>query len=101
MQLNFVKMHGLGNDFMLVEWPADRPLPDAELVRQWSDRRLGVDRCRLGDAPGRPHLRAAGGPGGDGSNAREVAFSHRAHQGVGHMNREDMLARLIAQAAEG
>jgi diaminopimelate epimerase len=42
MQLPFVKMHGLGNDFMVVEWPSDRPLPEAELVRQWADRRLGV-----------------------------------------------------------
>jgi diaminopimelate epimerase len=42
MQLSFTKMHGLGNDFMVVRWPADRPAPDAELVRRWADRRLGV-----------------------------------------------------------
>jgi diaminopimelate epimerase len=42
MKLKFTKMNGLGNDFMVVEWPAGTPAPDAELVRRWSDRRRGV-----------------------------------------------------------
>src|SRR5215467_7901937 len=42
MKLNFVKMNGLGNDFMVVEWPRGRAAPDAALVRRWADRRLGV-----------------------------------------------------------
>lgn len=42
MQLNFTKMHGAGNDFMVVPWPQDTPLPDAALVRAWADRRRGV-----------------------------------------------------------
>jgi diaminopimelate epimerase len=42
MKLRFVKMNGLGNDFMLVEWPKGRAAPDAELVRRWADRRRGV-----------------------------------------------------------
>jgi len=42
MKLKFVKMNGLGNDFMVVEWPNGRPPPDAALVRRWGDRRLGV-----------------------------------------------------------
>lgn len=42
MQLKFVKMHGIGNDFMLVEWPHDRAAPTRELVRGWADRRRGV-----------------------------------------------------------
>jgi diaminopimelate epimerase len=42
MQLAFTKMHGLGNDFMVMRWPAHEPVPDAELVRRWGDRRLGV-----------------------------------------------------------
>lgn len=42
MKLNFAKMNGLGNDFMVVEWPRERPAPDAALVRRWADRRLGV-----------------------------------------------------------
>jgi diaminopimelate epimerase len=42
MQINFVKMHGLGNDFMVVDWPVDRPLPDAGQLRLLADRRLGI-----------------------------------------------------------
>jgi diaminopimelate epimerase len=42
MQLKFVKMHGLGNDFMLVEWPAGRAMPAPDLVRRLGDRRRGV-----------------------------------------------------------
>jgi len=42
MKLPFTKMNGLGNDFMVVEWPADRPPPAPELIRRWADRRLGV-----------------------------------------------------------
>ena len=42
MQLKFVKMHGLGNDFMLVEWPDSLPLPSEETIRSWGDRRRGV-----------------------------------------------------------
>src|SRR5690606_12475631 len=42
MQLKFTKMNGLGYDFRVVEWPAGRPLPNAELVRSWADRRFGV-----------------------------------------------------------
>jgi diaminopimelate epimerase len=42
MELKFSKMHGLGNDFMVVEWPRALPLPTADLVRRWADRRTGV-----------------------------------------------------------
>jgi diaminopimelate epimerase len=42
MKLPFTKMNGVGNDFMVVEWPADRPAPDAEVIRRWADRRRGV-----------------------------------------------------------
>lgn len=42
MQLRFTKMHGAGNDFMVVPWPQDTPLPDAASIRAWADRRRGV-----------------------------------------------------------
>jgi hypothetical protein len=42
MQISFTKMHGLGNDFMVVRWPAGVPLPGTERVRAWADRRTGV-----------------------------------------------------------
>jgi diaminopimelate epimerase len=42
MRLKFIKMHGLGNDFMLVEWPTGQPLPEPDLVRRLADRRHGI-----------------------------------------------------------
>ncbi len=42
MPIRFAKMHGLGNDFMVVDWPSDRPMPTPEVVRRLADRRLGV-----------------------------------------------------------
>ena len=42
MKLAFTKMNGLGNDFMVVEWPADRAPPPADLIRRWADRRRGI-----------------------------------------------------------
>jgi diaminopimelate epimerase len=42
MQLPFVKMHGLGNDFMIVrDQPADA-LPDTDTIRRLAHRREGV-----------------------------------------------------------
>ncbi len=42
MQVNFTKMHGAGNDFMVVDWPEGAALPDAAQIRCWADRRRGV-----------------------------------------------------------
>ena len=42
MELQFEKMHGAGNDFMVVRWPRGVALPDKSTVRQWADRRMGV-----------------------------------------------------------
>jgi diaminopimelate epimerase len=42
MELKFTKMHGLGNDFMVVRWPDDMDLPSGDIVRGWADRNTGV-----------------------------------------------------------
>jgi diaminopimelate epimerase len=42
MKLAFTKMNGLGNDFMVVQWPSTHVPPAPELVRRWADRRRGV-----------------------------------------------------------
>ncbi|MDH3418405.1 MAG: diaminopimelate epimerase [Gammaproteobacteria bacterium] len=42
MQLQFTKMHGAGNDFMLLTWPTGTLLPEPALIRRWADRRRGV-----------------------------------------------------------
>jgi diaminopimelate epimerase len=52
-KIAFTKMNGLGNDFMMVEWPAGHAVPPPEVVRLWGDRRLGVgfDQLLLFSAP--------------------------------------------------
>jgi len=42
MRLNFSKMHGLGNDFVMVDGIRQKALLTAEIVSQIGDRRLGV-----------------------------------------------------------
>ncbi|MDE0422732.1 MAG: diaminopimelate epimerase [Gammaproteobacteria bacterium] len=42
MKLRFAKMHGLGNDFMVVDLVTQRGMPTPDQVRSWSDRRTGV-----------------------------------------------------------
>ena len=37
--MDFVKVQGLGNDFIVVDGPF---VPTAEAVRQWCDRRTGI-----------------------------------------------------------
>jgi diaminopimelate epimerase len=54
MKLPFTKMNGLGNDFMVVEWPLDKPPPGPELIRRWADRRRGVGFDQLLLVTGEP-----------------------------------------------
>jgi diaminopimelate epimerase len=42
MRLAFTKMHGLGNDFIVFEAPAEGPLPTAAALRRLADRHTGV-----------------------------------------------------------
>lgn len=42
MRLDFVKMHGLGNDFMIVDFPAGATLPSPAQWRALGDRHTGV-----------------------------------------------------------
>lgn len=78
MQLKFAKMHGIGNDFMLVEWPPDRPPPEPALVRCWGDRRRGVgfDSLLVVRQDGRYRVfNADGGEAGQcGNGARCIAW---------------------------
>lgn len=76
MPVRFVKMEGLGNDFMVVEWPVDRAAPEPALVRRWADRRRGVgfDSLLLVDPAGTPNgasyrvINADGGEAGQCGN---------------------------------
>jgi len=42
MRLDFIKMHGLGNDFIVLDLPAQSPLPNAAQWRALADRRTGI-----------------------------------------------------------
>ena len=42
MKLKFAKMHGLGNDFMVIDAINQSFSPRSELIRQWADRCNGV-----------------------------------------------------------
>ncbi len=42
MRLDFVKMHGLGNDFIVLDLPADARLPEASQWRALADRHTGI-----------------------------------------------------------
>ena len=42
MKLRFAKMHGLGNDFMIVDLVTQRGVPTPKQIRAWGDRRSGI-----------------------------------------------------------
>ena len=42
MRVDFTKMHGVGNDFVVFEAPADEKLLSAEALRRLADRRTGI-----------------------------------------------------------
>lgn len=62
MRIDFTKMHGSGNDFIVFDWPAGqalqaaRPLPSAEQLRKLADRRTGIgfDQALILEKPRRP-----------------------------------------------
>lgn len=51
--LYFTKMHGLGNDFMVIDNTADKILLNSDLIRHWSDRHTGIgfDQLLVVNAP--------------------------------------------------
>jgi diaminopimelate epimerase len=55
MQLEFTKMHGLGNDFIVFELPPGAGMPHAETIRRLADRRTGIgfDQALLLEPPRR------------------------------------------------
>jgi diaminopimelate epimerase len=56
MSLDFAKMHGLGNDFMVIDLVSQNAVLDAGRIRAWADRRTGVgfDQLLLIEPPGDP-----------------------------------------------
>ncbi len=58
MKLKFAKMHGLGNDFVVIDAINQTFNPRAELIRRWADRfdGIGFDQMLIVE---RPHSEAA------------------------------------------
>jgi len=58
MTLRFTKMHGLGNDFVVIDGVRQRVHLTPEQVRRLADRRLGVgcDQVLIVEAPTRPDV---------------------------------------------
>lgn len=91
MEIAFTKMHGLGNDFMVVRWPDDVALPHADRVRAWAHRRTGVgfDQLLLLSSPADASVRAQLSiMNSDGSRAEQCGNGMRC------------VARFLATAAE-
>jgi diaminopimelate epimerase len=55
MRIDFTKMHGVGNDFVVFDAPADQSLLTPERLRALADRRTGIgfDQALLLEAPRR------------------------------------------------
>lgn len=58
MQLRFTKMHGLGNDFMVIDAISQKVRLNSDLVRQLADRNRGVgfDQLLLVEPPTEPDM---------------------------------------------
>src|SRR3954466_842925 len=56
MRIDFTKMHGSGNDFLVFDWPGGQALPSAEQLRKLADRRTGIgfDQALVLEKPRRP-----------------------------------------------
>lgn len=58
MRLEFTKMHGLGNDFVVIDLVSQRVALEAEQIRQLADRHFGVgfDQLLLVEPPETPEV---------------------------------------------
>ncbi|PRB78954.1 diaminopimelate epimerase [Pseudomonas sp. MYb185] len=58
MLLRFTKMHGLGNDFMVIDLVTQHAQLSPKLIRQWSDRHFGIgfDQLLVVEPPGSPDV---------------------------------------------
>ncbi len=58
MRLRFTKMHGLGNDFIVIDAISQRPNLSPETIRSLSDRRFGIgcDQVLVVDYPTNPEV---------------------------------------------
>jgi diaminopimelate epimerase len=93
MRIDFTKMHGLGNDFIVLDAPASATLPAAATWRRLADRHTGIgfDQALILQPPVRPgtvvYYRVFNADGGEveqcGNGARCVAELLR-QRGLAH-----------------
>ncbi len=93
MRIAFTKMHGLGNDFLVMEAPADGALPSPAQWRQLADRHAGVgfDQALVLEPPrvagSATHYRVFNADGGEveqcGNGARCIAHYLQLHGRAG------------------
>lgn len=58
MLLHFTKMHGLGNDFMVIDLVTQNIHITSDHVKKWSDRHTGIgfDQLLIVEPPSQPHV---------------------------------------------
>jgi diaminopimelate epimerase len=106
MRIEFTKMHGLGNDFMVFDLPPDAPLPTPDQWRALSNRHTGIgfDQALVLQPPRRhgtdAFYRVFNADGGEveqcGNGARCVAaLVHRRHGHHGDTVAIDCTAGLM------
>ncbi len=113
MRIAFTKMHGLGNDFLVMEAPGDAVLPSAAQWRQLADRHAGVgfDQALViampEDSTSPAHYRIFNADGGEveqcGNGARCLAHYLRmhGHEGVdGTVQMDGAGGRVSARVLE-
>jgi diaminopimelate epimerase len=110
MEIAFVKMHGLGNDVVIIDGRAGAPQIDAPLVRAAADRKRGIgcDQLILVEAAPEAGLAAAvrfwNADGGEvdacGNGSRCVAAHLMAETGVGALRIKTRAGVLGCEQAE-
>ena len=112
MQIDFVKMHGLGNDFIVFDAPKGAALPDRDTFRRLARRNTGIgfDQALVLEPPRRPDssvfYRIFNADGDEveqcGNGARCIAalIARRRHAGAGELLMESPGGLVRARTRE-
>ncbi|MBI2383095.1 MAG: diaminopimelate epimerase [Gammaproteobacteria bacterium] len=114
MKLPFTKMHGAGNDFVVIDATRERFRPTPELLRLLTERRLGVgcDQVLVVEAPSAPDVdfdyrifNADGSEVGQCGNGARCLARFVREQGLSHKDSIRVRTRTatmnLAQLADG